>query len=60
MRYKVSRKTTAKKQYIVKKLKMLKEFCIKITPKDMEKFNLSKSEIEVDQIFRRIVLEGLE
>lgn len=59
MHFKVIEITSAKKRYIEKKLNMLKDFCIKPKKKDREKLLACNSEIEVDQVCRRIIMEGL-
>lgn len=59
MRFRVIEKTNEKARYIEQKLKVLKDFCIKPKKKDKEKLYACNSEIEVDQICRRIIMEGL-
>ena len=59
MHFKVIKITSDKEKYIEKKLEMIKDFRIKLKKKDKEKLNACNSEIEVDQICRRIIMEGL-
>ena len=59
MRFRVIEKTNEKSRYIARKLNLLKEFHIKPKKKDKEKLFACNSEIEADQICRRIIMEGL-
>lgn len=59
MHFKVIKITSDKEKYIEKKLEMIKDFRIKLKKKDKEKLYACNSEIEVDRICRRIIMEGL-
>lgn len=59
MHFKVIKITSDKEKYIEKKLEMIKDFRIKLKKKDKEKLYACNSKIEVDQICRRIIMEGL-
>lgn len=59
MHFKVIKITSDKEKYIEKKLEMIKDFRIKLKKKDKEILYACNSEIEVDQICRRIIMEGL-
>lgn len=59
MHFKVIKITSDKEKYIEKKLEMIKDFRIKLKKKDKEKLYSCNSEVEVDQICRRIIMEGL-
>ena len=60
MRYKVISIMSRKEMYIAKKLDLISDFCIVVSSCDLDKLYASKSEIEADNICRRIIREGLE